>query len=64
MGDEKGFFNPNADITRAQFVQVLYNAVAPEDYTPAELTFRDVPRREVVHQRRGLGLGDGRGGRL
>ena len=31
------------DITRAQFVQVLYNAVAPEDYTPAELTFRDVP---------------------
>ena len=43
VGDEKGFFNPNADITRAQFVQVLYNAVAPEDYTPAELTFRDVP---------------------
>lgn len=28
VGDEKGFFNPNADITRAQFVQVLYNAVA------------------------------------
>lgn len=43
VGDEKGFFNPKADITRAQFVQVLYNAVAPEDYTPAELTFRDVP---------------------
>ena len=43
VGDEKGFFNPNADITRAQFVQVLYNAVVPEDYTPAELTFRDVP---------------------
>lgn len=28
VGDEKGFFNPKADITRAQFVQVLYNAVA------------------------------------
>lgn len=34
VGDEKGFFNPNADITRAQFVQVLYNAVAPRTTPP------------------------------
>ena len=64
VGDEKGFFNPNADITRAQFVQVLYNAVAPEDYTPRRADLPRRARREVVHQRRGLGLGDGRGGWL
>ena len=27
-GDERGFFNPQKDITRAEFVQVLYNALA------------------------------------
>ncbi len=41
-GDENGFFQPEADITRAQFVQVLYNALAPEDYVPGELSFTDV----------------------
>lgn len=43
VGDDQGFFNPRENITRAQFVQVLYNAVAPEDYTPGEITFSDVP---------------------
>ena len=41
-GDERGFFNPQKDITRAEFVQVLYNALAPEDYVPAGTSFTDI----------------------
>lgn len=41
-GDEKGFFGPGNNITRAQFVQVLFNALAPEDYVPQASTFIDV----------------------
>lgn len=41
-GDENGFFNPGDAITRAEFVQVLYNAYAPEDYIPQEMLFSDV----------------------
>ena len=41
-GDEKGFFGPENNITRAQFVQVLFNALAPEDYVPQASPFIDV----------------------
>ena len=41
-GDEKGFFGPENNITRAQFVQVLFNALAPEDYVPQPSPFVDV----------------------
>ena len=41
-GDEKGFFGPENNITRAQFVQVLFNALAPEDYVPQASPFVDV----------------------
>lgn len=40
-GDETGFFRPSRTITRAEFVQVLYNAVDP-DYTLAKSQFSDV----------------------
>ncbi|MGI6256072.1 MAG: S-layer homology domain-containing protein [Acutalibacter sp.] len=40
-GDETGKFNPKKNITRAEFVQVLYNAIQP-DYTLTQSQFSDV----------------------
>ncbi len=40
-GDEKGRFNPQSNITRAEFVQVLYNAIKP-NYTLTQSQFSDV----------------------
>ncbi len=42
-GDEKGKFNPQNNITRAEFVQVLYNAIKP-DYTLTQSQFSDVSK--------------------
>ena len=40
-GDDRGYFNPGKQITRAEFVQVLYNAVKPA-YTLTQSQFQDV----------------------
>ena len=66
-GDEKGFFNPGNKITRAEFVQVLYNTVAP-DYTLTQSQFRDVAQTawyaEAVNWAAELGVVTGKGNGL
>lgn len=66
-GDEKGFFNPGSKITRGQFVQVLYNTVAP-DYTLTHSQFRDVSQNawyaEAVNWAAELGVVTGKGNGL
>lgn len=63
-GDDKGFFQPGASITRAEFVQVLYNTVKP-DYTLTKSQFSDVAQSSwyatAVNWAAELGVVSGKG---
>lgn len=42
QGDEMGYFRPQKNISRGEFVQVLFNAMAPSEYEAGSSTFTDV----------------------